>query len=80
MTEVLAEDQLKTRTITTGIAVPGSDDPAYVPTLGFKVDQKAVLPKTPPPQLGADTREVLHSIGMSEDELTQLESGQIIAL
>jgi crotonobetainyl-CoA:carnitine CoA-transferase CaiB-like acyl-CoA transferase len=78
LTEVLAEDQLKARQITAPVSVAGYDAPAQVPTLGFKVDGKAIAPTTSPPELGSDTDAVLQEFGCSEDEIATLRKDGII--
>ena len=50
----------------------------FVPSIGFKVDEKPVLPESPPPILGGDTEQVLKEIGITRDLVNNLRKDGII--
>jgi crotonobetainyl-CoA:carnitine CoA-transferase CaiB-like acyl-CoA transferase len=76
--EVLAEDQLKVRALTVAMELPQTTATAHLPSLGFKADGAAVVPKAPPPVLGADTDSVLREIGISDRALARLRADRVI--
>lgn len=71
--EVLAEPQLQARGLMAEIKMPNTEVPAYVPTLGFKVDGQVTTPTRAPASLGADTRAVLSELGLSGSALNALQ-------
>lgn len=78
--EVLNEEQLKTRGITSEVHVPSLNRSAALPGLGFKVDHNSVGPDVAPPALGADTRAVLEGIGLDESAIGALARAGVINL
>lgn len=71
--EVLDEPQLKARQLMHSMPLAGIDQPAHMPTLGFKVDGQTVHPTRPPPALGADTESVLAEIGIDSTTFNHLK-------
>ncbi len=76
--EVLDEPQLAARELMHAMPVPGSDQTAHMPTLGFKVDGQSTHPHTAPPALGADTHRVLDQIGIDDKTCADLKKRGII--
>ena len=50
----------------------------HLPALGFKVDREVIAAITPPPELGADTYEVLRDLGYTDAELCRLAADAVI--
>ncbi|MGB7306682.1 MAG: CoA transferase [Burkholderiaceae bacterium] len=76
--EVLNEGQLQARGLMVGMPMPGSDTPAFVPTLGFKADGEVVAPIRAPVKLGADTEAVLTALGIDKQEIHALKTKAVI--
>ena len=45
--------------MTQKLKIPGIKNSLHMPTLGFKVDNKVVAPKKPPPKLGQDNHHII---------------------
>jgi crotonobetainyl-CoA:carnitine CoA-transferase CaiB-like acyl-CoA transferase len=54
------------------------DKPVAVVRSGFRLKSGDPAPATPPPALGADTDDVLASLGFTEDEITRLRREKAI--
>jgi formyl-CoA transferase len=76
--ETLAENHAKARMFARTMQWPREPRDIHLPTLGFKVDGEVVAPTTAPPELGADTSEVLRGFGYSDAELRRLKAEAII--
>lgn len=76
--EVLAEDQVRARQLTSEFLVDGYDRPVHVPTMSFKANGANNAPQTPPAILGADTEEVLGSVGISPEQIQALRDAGVI--
>ena len=57
--EVLNEDHLRERGLTSTTMVPGHDRPVHVVNLSFKANGEVAAPRRPAAGLGADTRDIL---------------------
>lgn len=76
--EILAEPQIAARGLTGAIHVEGHDAPVMVPAMGFKADGSSNAPKSPPPQLGADTEAVLRVAGFDDLDLIRFRDARAI--
>ncbi len=76
--EAVSEKQFKQRKLWNKINIKSINKEFLVPSIGFKVNESAVLPKDPPPILGSDTENVLKSIGIDKDLIKSLRKEGII--
>ena len=76
--EVLAEDHARSRAFARPVQWGRVPHEIHLPTLGFKVNSDVVAPDRPPPELGADTRDVLRDLGYSEAEICRLAKEAVI--
>lgn len=76
--ETMAEPQVSARGLTSEIRVSGRDGALRVPSMSFKADGANVVAQSPPPELGADTEEVLGAAGIDPDRLSALRAAGII--
>lgn len=76
--ETLAEEQSHTREIAHTMNWNRTPEDIHLPTLGFKVNGRALAPSVPPPELGADTGEVLNGLGYSDAEIQALAARAVI--
>ena len=76
--ETLAEEQAKVRQIALTMPWNGGASEIHLPTLGFKVNGETPGPTVAPPELGADTGEVLRRLGYGEEELRRLSAQSVI--
>lgn len=76
--EVLAEDHARTREFVRTMPWPLQPGEIHLPTLGFKANREVVAPTTLPPELGADTSDILKQIGYSEADLHRLSNEGVI--
>ncbi len=76
--EVLAEEQVHVRGLTSEIRVDGYDSAIHIPTMSFKANGENAPPQTPPALLGADTDEVLCKAGIEPGRLAKLRSAGVI--
>ncbi|MGV0877297.1 CoA transferase [Martelella sp. FLE1502] len=77
LSEMLAEEHAAARQLTTPIeAISGTT--VHVPTAGFKANGAAIAPTTPAPRLGEHSREVLGELGLSDEDIDALVSGNIV--
>jgi CoA:oxalate CoA-transferase len=58
--------------------VPGVDRPITLTRAGFKVSGADPRVGSPPPRLGEHTREVLHELGYSDDDIERLRAAKTI--
>lgn len=77
--EILDHPQIAARELLHRIdAVPGLDRDITVPGVGFRVDDHSPVPAGPPPRKGADTRTVLHGLGLDAADMDALEEDGVI--
>nr|WP_325248337.1 CoA transferase [Amylibacter sp.] len=76
--EVLAEDQITARGLTSEVQVAGHNGAIHVPSMSFKADGCNVVPKTSASTLGADTDAVLRDLGVDENNLLRLRGAGVI--
>lgn len=77
--QVAAHPQIAARgTITTFANVPGIGRDVRVLNAGFQLNGEQLRPDRPPPVLGADTREVLETMGYSPAEIDKLAASGAI--
>ena len=71
--DVLEHPQVTERELVKTFAgAPGVDKPVAVVRSGFRLRSGDPAPATPPPALGADTGDVLASLGFTQDEIARL--------
>jgi crotonobetainyl-CoA:carnitine CoA-transferase CaiB-like acyl-CoA transferase len=77
--DVLEHPQVTERgLVKTFAGAPGVDKPVAVVRSGFRLKSGDPAPETPPPALGADTGDVLASLGFTQDEIARLRSAKAI--
>ncbi|HWK63585.1 MAG TPA: CoA transferase [Rhizobiaceae bacterium] len=76
--ETLAEDHARTRAFTSTVQWNREPRDIHLPTLGFKVNREVIAASVPPPELGADTHQILRDLGYSEAEVRRLRSEAVI--
>jgi crotonobetainyl-CoA:carnitine CoA-transferase CaiB-like acyl-CoA transferase len=77
--EVLEHPQVTgRRLVKTFAAAPGLKKPVAVVRSGFRLKSGDPAPASPPPTLGADTDEVLASLGLTEEEIAALRKAGAI--
>ena len=76
--DAVSEKQFKERKLWNKINIKSINRDYFVPSIGFKVDEKPVLPESPPPILGGDTEQVLKEIGITRDLVNNLRKDGII--
>jgi formyl-CoA transferase len=77
--QVLAHPQVTGRGLLARFdAVPGLTRPIEVLRTGVKIDGTPPSVHTPPPALGADNATVWHALGVSAEQLTQLQQEGVI--
>ncbi|HYZ28152.1 MAG TPA: CoA transferase, partial [Thermoleophilaceae bacterium] len=77
--ETLESELVRAREMVVSIDQPGVAEPVRQLGVPVKLSRTPGAPQGPGPVLGADTHEVLRSIGYSEDELRELEQQGAIA-
>jgi len=76
---VLEHPQVTERELVRTFAgAPGVDKPVAVVRSGFRLKSGDPAPATPPPALGADTGDVLASLGFTQDEIARLRREKAI--
>ena len=77
--DVLEHPQVTERELVKTFAgAPGVDKPVAVVRSGFRLKSGDPAPATPPPALGADTGDVLASLGFTQDEIARLRREKAI--
>tara|TARA_B110000037_G_scaffold217390_1_gene278328 strand:- start:4187 stop:5218 length:1032 start_codon:yes stop_codon:yes gene_type:complete len=76
--EIVSEDQFLQRKLWNKVHIKSINKDFLVPSIGFKVDDNAVIPKKPPPVLGGDTKSILVSLGFDDDKIDKLRSEGVI--
>ncbi len=61
-------------------AQPGYDQPIETPGAGFRVNDVAAGVAEPAPRLGADSRTVLLELGLSPDEIVELDRDKVVQM
>jgi crotonobetainyl-CoA:carnitine CoA-transferase CaiB-like acyl-CoA transferase len=77
--DVLEHPQVTERDLVkTFEGVPGVAKPVAVVRSGFRLKSGDPVPASPPPALGADTGDVLASLGYTQDEIARLRREKAI--
>ena len=76
--EVLSEEQFIERKLWNNVNIKSINKNFLVPSIGFKINQNAVVPENPPPLLGGDTKSILNAIDINDDEIDTLRKQEII--
>tara|TARA_B100001059_G_scaffold230307_1_gene264329 strand:- start:313 stop:1518 length:1206 start_codon:yes stop_codon:yes gene_type:complete len=76
--DAVSDKQFQERKLWNKINIKSINRDYLVPSIGFKVDEKPVLPESPPPILGGDTERVLKEIGITKDLVNNLRKDGII--
>ena len=76
--EVLSEEQFLNRKLWNKVNIKSINKEFLVPSIGFKINEKAVVPKNPPPLLGGNTKSILNSININDNEIDELRKQNII--
>lgn len=76
--DAVSDKQFQERKLWNKINIKSINRDYLVPSVGFKVDEKPVLPESPPPILGGDTERVLKEIGITKDLVNNLRKDGII--
>lgn len=76
--DAVSDKQFQERKLWNKINIKSINRDYLVPSIGFKVDEKPVLPESPPPILGGDTEQVLKEIGITKDLVNNLRKDGII--
>ena len=76
--DAVSDKQFQERRLWNKINIKSINRDYFVPSIGFKVDEKPVLPESPPPILGGDTEQVLKEIGITRDLVNNLRKDGII--
>ena len=76
--EVLSEEQFIERKLWNNVNIKSINKNFLVPSIGFKINQNAVVPENPPPLLGGDTKSILNAIDINDDEIDSLRKQEII--
>ncbi|MEM6488838.1 MAG: CoA transferase [Pseudomonadota bacterium] len=76
--EILAEEHIATRGLTSPIEIDEYDRPIHIPAMTFKANGQNHPNTRRPSKLGADTDEVLTAAGFSPDELQRLRDAGVI--
>mgnify|MGYP003949234651 CR=1 FL=1 len=76
--DAVSDKQFQERKLWNKINIKSINRDYFVPSIGFKVDEKPVLPESPPPILGGDTEQVLKEIGITRDLVNNLRKDGII--
>ncbi|MEM0947819.1 MAG: CoA transferase [Pseudomonadota bacterium] len=76
--EILAEDHIATRGLTSEIEIEDYDRPIHIPAMTFKANGQNQSNSRQPSRLGADTETVLRDAGFNEAELQDLRAAGAI--
>ena len=49
-----------------------------VPSLGFKVNEKSIVPNIPPPSLGQDTDQILQFLDYTDEQIKKFKENKIV--
>ncbi|MEM1075524.1 MAG: CoA transferase [Pseudomonadota bacterium] len=77
--EILAEDHIAVRGLTSAIEIEEYDRPIHIPAMTFKANGQNHANTRTPSQLGQDTEQVLRAAGFDERELGDLRAAGAIA-
>ncbi len=76
--EAVSEKQFISRKLWNKVYINDINKDFLVPSIGFKVNDRVVAPKKPPPTLGGDTKSILHTIGLDDNEIQSLRKKCIV--
>ena len=76
--EAVSEEQFAERKLWNKINIEAIKQDYLVPSLGFKVNGKSVVPKIPPPSLGQDTDEILQSLDYTDEQIKKFKENKIV--
>ena len=79
--EILAHEHVAGRNLLVELGdIPGTDRPLRVLRSGIRLESGDPAPRRPPPLLGQDTRDVLHTLGYSVEEIEALARDEVVGL
>lgn len=76
--EAVSEEQFAERKLWNKVNIEAIKQDYLVPSLGFKVNGKSVVPKIPPPSLGQDTDEILQSLDYTDEQIKKFKENKIV--
>ena len=76
--EAVSEEQFSERKLWTKVNIKSINKEFLVPSIGFKVNENAIVARKPPPTLGGDTISILRSHGFCENEIDDFKKKEII--
>ena len=76
--EAVSEEQFAERKLWNKVNIKAIKQDYLVPSLGFKVNGKSVIPKIPPPSLGQDTDEILQSLDYTDEQIKKFKENKIV--
>jgi formyl-CoA transferase len=76
--QALGKEQVTGRQLVAEFAAPGIDRPVRIARPGFRLDGERPATGSPPPELGADTDEILRELGIDASEMSVFRDEGVI--
>ncbi len=76
--EAVSEKQFVERKLWNKVNIGAIEQDFFVPSLGFKVNENSVVPDSPPPSLGQDTKEILQLLEYSDEQIKKFKENKIV--